>query len=258
MIKIVSFKICPFVQRVTALLEAKEVPYELEYISLRNKPQWFLDLSPTGQVPVLVTESGEALFESDAIIEYIVEVYGEPGESRTPVQRAQDRAWSYQASKHYLSQCSTMRSSGEEVLEERLVGLQKAFGRAEQALSEKGESLGQFSNGQLSNGQFFNGEALSNVDIAWLPLLHRADIARRHSGFDMLDGFPKMQAWQEALLDTGLAEKSVSEDFETVFTDFYLSDETYLGQLTKGLPEGVSGSACRSVKGDDCHSSACC
>lgn len=248
MIKIVSFKICPFVQRVTALLEAKEVPYELEYISLRNKPQWFLDLSPTGQVPVLVTESGEALFESDAIIEYIVEVYGEPGESRTPVQRAQDRAWSYQASKHYLSQCSTMRSSSEEVLEERLVGLQKAFGRAEQALSEKGESL----------GQFFNGEALSNVDIAWLPLLHRADIIRRHSGFDMLDGFPRMQAWQAALLETGIAEKSVSEDFETVFTDFYLSDEAYLGQLTKGLPEDVSGSACRTVKGDDSNSSACC
>lgn len=248
MIKIVSFKICPFVQRVTALLEAKEVPYELEYISLRNKPQWFLDLSPTGQVPVLVTESGEALFESDAIIEYIVEVYGEPGESRTPVQRAQDRAWSYQASKHYLSQCSTMRSSSEEVLEERLVGLQKAFGRAEQALSEKGESL----------GQFFNGEALSNVDIAWLPLLHRADIIRRHSGFDMLDGFPKVQAWQAALLETGIAEKSVSEDFETVFTDFYLSDEAYLGQLTKGLPEDVSGSACRTVKGDDSNSSACC
>ncbi|WP_236701358.1 glutathione S-transferase family protein [Thalassomonas viridans] len=69
MIKIISFKICPFVQRVTALLEAKEVAYEIDYIDLSNKPQWFLDLSPTGQVPVLLTESGEALFESDAIIE---------------------------------------------------------------------------------------------------------------------------------------------------------------------------------------------
>ncbi len=46
MIKIVSFKICPFVQRVTGLLEAKKIPYELEYISLKDKPQWFLDISP--------------------------------------------------------------------------------------------------------------------------------------------------------------------------------------------------------------------
>lgn len=43
MIKIISFKICPFVQRVTALLEAKQLPYEIEYISLKNKPQWFLE-----------------------------------------------------------------------------------------------------------------------------------------------------------------------------------------------------------------------
>jgi glutathione S-transferase len=48
MIKVVSFKICPFVQRVTALLEAKNIPYQVEYISLSDKPQWFLDISPNG------------------------------------------------------------------------------------------------------------------------------------------------------------------------------------------------------------------
>ena len=71
MIKIVSFKICPFVQRVTALLEAKGLDYKVEYISLSDKPQWFLDISPNGQVPVMVTEGGVALFESEAIVEYI-------------------------------------------------------------------------------------------------------------------------------------------------------------------------------------------
>ncbi|GAL22560.1 glutathione S-transferase [Vibrio maritimus] len=49
MIKIVSFKICPFVQRVTAALEAKQIPYEIEYISLKDKPQWFLDISPNAK-----------------------------------------------------------------------------------------------------------------------------------------------------------------------------------------------------------------
>lgn len=37
--KIVSFKICPFVQRVTALLEAKGIDYESDFISLSDKPQ---------------------------------------------------------------------------------------------------------------------------------------------------------------------------------------------------------------------------
>jgi glutathione S-transferase len=76
MIKIVSFTICPFVQRVTAALEARNLPYEIEYISLKEKPQWFLDISPNGQVPVMVTQSGVSLFELDAIVEFIEDEYG--------------------------------------------------------------------------------------------------------------------------------------------------------------------------------------
>lgn len=93
MMKIISFKICPFVQRVTALLEVKGVPYDIEYISLKNKPIWFQEISPNGQVPVLVTESSQALFESDAIVEYLNEIYGPLEAELTPEQRAFDRAW---------------------------------------------------------------------------------------------------------------------------------------------------------------------
>ena len=37
MLKIVSFKICPFVQRVTAALAAKNIPFEIEYIDLKKQ-----------------------------------------------------------------------------------------------------------------------------------------------------------------------------------------------------------------------------
>ena len=40
--KIVSFKICPFVHRVIAVLELKEVAYDVKYISLADKPNLFL------------------------------------------------------------------------------------------------------------------------------------------------------------------------------------------------------------------------
>ncbi|ROV59142.1 glutathione S-transferase family protein [Vibrio ponticus] len=214
MIKIVSFKICPFVQRVTAALEAKQIPYEIEFISLSDKPQWFLDISPNGQVPLLVTEAGTALFESDAIIEYIEDEYGPLEQGISNEQRALDRAWSYLGAKHYLAQCSTMRSSDQALFSERLTNLQKAFAKVEQ---------------QLGEGAYFKGEQLSNVDIAWLPLLHRAHIIKQHSCVDMLQGFPKVQAWQQALLETGLMARSVPEDFEQVFANFYLSEQTHLG-----------------------------
>ncbi len=214
MIKIVSFKICPFVQRVTAMLETKNIPYEVEYISLNDKPQWFLDISPNGQVPILITDSGTALFESDAIVEYLDEI-SDPLESDiSPEQRAIDRAWSYLATKNYLVQCSAMRSADQSTLEERSAKLRKVFQKVENT---------------LGTTTFFKGEKISNVDIAWLPLLHRASIIRNHTGCDFLKGYLKVQAWQKAVIDTGVAEKSVADDFEEAFTDFYLSDTTCLG-----------------------------
>lgn len=220
MLKIVSFKICPFVQRVTAVLEAKDVAYQIEYISLSDKPQWFLDMSPTGQVPVLITETGEALFESDAIVEYIDEVTSPLIPDLSPVQRARDRAWSYQASKHYLAQCSAMQSRDKDMLLQRESKLRGAFDKVERQLAQRPEG----------EGPFFNGSHLGNVDIAWLPLLHRAGLVARHSGYDMLRDFPAVKAWQAALAGTGLFEKSVSEDFDGRFADFYLSDRSFLGR----------------------------
>ncbi len=231
MIKVISFKICPFVQRVTALLEAKNIPYEIDFISLKDKPQWFLDISPTGQVPVLVSENGTALFESDAIIEYIDDISEPLEQGITPEEKALNRAWSYQAAKHYLVQCSAMRSSDKTTLSERSANLSKAFEKAEK---------------QLGRGPFFNGETLGNVDIAWLVLLHRANIIRQNTGYDFLTGYPKVQAWQAALMNTNLAEKSTAKDFETDFTDFYLSEKTFLG----------TGGNCSTPHNEPCG--ACC
>lgn len=233
MVKVVSFKICPFVQRVTALLEAKGVPYDIDFIDLSNKPQWFLDISPTGQVPLLITETGDALFESDAIVEYIEEVTPPLVANVTPEQRARDRAWSYQASKHYLAQCSAMQSKDKSIFSEREAKLTKAFAKAER---------------QLGEGPFFNGDTLGNVDIAWLPLLHRAQIVKVRAGYDFLADYPKVSSWQSALADTGLYAKSVAPDFEEKFLDFYLVERTFLGRgadfsepVTEAVQQNAAG-----------------
>ncbi len=213
--KVVSFKICPFVQRVTALLEAKNVDYELEFISLSDKPQWFLDISPNGQVPLLITDGGEALFESDAIVEYLEEAFPALQPELSLEEKAKNRAWSYLAAKNYLVQCSAQRSPDQDVLRERSGMLGKAFDRMEK---------------RLGDTPYFGGDSLGMVDIAWLPLLHRADIIERRSCYDFVGDRPKLKTWQRQLLRTGLAEKSVSSDFEDAFSAFYLSDQTYLGR----------------------------
>ena len=213
--KIVSFKICPFVQRVTALLEAKGIDYEIEFISLKDKPQWFLDISPNGQVPILITDAGTTLFESDAIVEYIEEAYPAMQLDISLEEKATNRAWSYLASKNYLVQCSSQRSPDAEVLKERVAKLARPFDRIEK---------------QLGDSPYFSGDKIGMVDIAWLPLLHRAHIVEEHSGFDFIGDRPKLKKWQSTLLADDLATKSVAPDFTEAFSAFYLSEETYLGR----------------------------
>ncbi|WP_066015135.1 glutathione S-transferase family protein [Endozoicomonas atrinae] len=237
MLKVISFTICPFVQRITAMLEAKNLPYQVEYISLSDKPQWFLEISPNGQVPVMITENGTALFESDAIAEYLEDAYPALQEGLSAEQKALNRAWSYLGTKNYLPQCGAQSSKDGQTLKERTEKLTMAFAKVEKVLGEY---------------RFFNSDTLSMVDLAWLPLLHRAQIIREKSGYDFLAGYPKVQAWQEALLETGLAEKTVSKDFLEKFSDFYLSEKTFLGRCKNNC-------SCSALNLEErCQETGCC
>lgn len=57
-LKLISHKLCPYVQRAVIALKEKGVPFERIDIDLADKPDWFLKLSPLGKVPVLVVRTG--------------------------------------------------------------------------------------------------------------------------------------------------------------------------------------------------------
>lgn len=67
----------PYAWRVWLALEHKQIPYELKLLSFsagETKKTAFLALNPRGRVPVLV-DSGFALYESAAILEYLEDQY---------------------------------------------------------------------------------------------------------------------------------------------------------------------------------------
>ena len=228
--KVVSFKICPFVQRVIGVLELKQVSYEVEYISLMDKPDWFLEVSPNGQVPILLEPAG-VLFESGPISEYVDEVYGDfrlhPEDA---FLKAQHRAWIELAAKNYLVQCRTQRSSDREDLQNNQPILSSAFEKIQTALGD---------------GPYFAGTQLSQVDVAWFVLLHRAHLIEQCTGFDFLSDFPKVKRWQQALLEVEALRRSAPEGFVEEFANFYLNENIYLGSLmeARGGQCGMSGDA---------------
>ena len=76
-LKLISHRLCPYVQRAVIALTEKRVAFERIDIDLAHKPDWFLELSPLGKTPVL--QVGEMpIFESAVILEYLEETEPRP------------------------------------------------------------------------------------------------------------------------------------------------------------------------------------
>lgn len=91
--QLISFKLCPFVQRSVITLLHKGIDFETTFIELSDPPPWFAVLSPLGKVPVLRVDGETTVFESAVINEYLDEVT--PGQllPKDPLLRARARAW---------------------------------------------------------------------------------------------------------------------------------------------------------------------
>ena len=101
-IKIYSSARCPYAQRTRMLMIEKEIPFELTEVDLRNKPDWFLAVSPYGKVPVIV-DDGQTIYESAIINEYLDEKYKNvPMMPKEPVERAKARIWMDYCTNKYL------------------------------------------------------------------------------------------------------------------------------------------------------------
>lgn len=165
--RLVSYDLCPFVQRTMVMLREKGVDFEIDYVDLQNKPDWFLQLSPTAKVPTLevTTDDGRrvVLFESLVINEYLEEAGGGrrmlPAE---PLDKARARAW-VEFSTALLQDCFALTAArDEDTLAPVLDRVRSKLDRLE---------------AELGDGPYFLGETMSLVDAAFVPALQRLKFA---------------------------------------------------------------------------------
>ncbi|KAL2739711.1 pyrimidodiazepine synthase [Vespula maculifrons] len=91
-IRLYSMRFCPYAQRIHLVLDAKKIPYDVVYINLTQKPEWFLEKNPFGKVPCIELEGGEVLYESLIIAEYLDEAYPQNKLcSLSPFAKAKDK-----------------------------------------------------------------------------------------------------------------------------------------------------------------------
>lgn len=209
-LELVSFKLCPFVQRSVITLLEKGHDFQISYINLDDPPLWFKDLSPLGKVPVLKIGE-EILFESAVINEYIDEITPPSLHPVDPLMKAKNRAWIEVGSELLMTQFRLAMSQDRATFEITLKEFHEKLQRLENV---------------ISGGSFFNGEQFSLIDAAYAPLFMRLALLKKWAHLDF--NFPKLERWSAALLAKASVQKSVVEDFADLFEKRLRKAHSYL------------------------------
>ena len=201
-LELISFKLCPFVQRSVIVLLKKDVDFDITYIDLDDKPSWFLKISPFGKVPVLRIGT-DVLFESAVINEYLDEITHPLLMDFDPLEKAKNRAWIEFGSNLLMLAYQWHMASNEEIFQELVHRISEEFNKIEPHI----------------NQPFFNGSRFSLIDAAFAPLFMRIEITN-HSQWIDFKQLPNIRKWKIHLLSQTYVKKSVVDNFNDLYISY--------------------------------------
>ena len=213
-LKLISHKLCPYVQRAVIALTEKGVPFERIDIDLANKPDWFKAISPLGKTPVLLV-GDTAIFESAVILEYLEETQPNPLHPSDSLARAQHRAWIEFGSAILNDIWALYTAPDQAVFGTKAAALRDKFVRIDARLK----------------GPWFDGERFGLVDAVFGPVFRYFDAFDRISDFGILADLPKVAAWRAALAARPSVQAAVSPEYPTLLWDFYRTCGSHLSRL---------------------------
>jgi glutathione S-transferase len=215
-LELISFDLCPYVQRSVITLLEKNIDFKITYIDLAKPPDWFMKTSPLGKVPVL--RAGEAvIFESAVINEYIDEISPPSLHPADPLQRAINRAWIEFASELLVSQYQLIISKDKQGFEQKSNEIRDKLAQIEAQLS--------------ANGTFFNGANFSLVEAAIAPMFMRLDILEQQIPAVKFNSTARLAAWRVAILARSSVKKSVIPEFSEKFIAYLRRSNNYISSL---------------------------
>jgi glutathione S-transferase len=211
-IELISFNLCPFVQRSVITLLKKDIDFKITYIDLANPPEWFLEISPLAKVPV-VRYGDDVLFESAVINEFLDEITPDSIMPIAALDKAKDRAWIEFSSQLIVDQYLMSVADNSADFDKHRESLITKLQRLEDIIKDNG---------------FFNGGSFSLVDAALAPVLTRLEIFARLFNKDLVSSLPKLSALSQRMLDLEFVQKSVVDNFEEIYIDYLKTNRSFL------------------------------
>ena len=217
-LKLISHKLCPYVQRAVIVLREKGVPFERIDIDLSNKPDWFLKISPLGKTPVLVV-GDKAIFESAVILEYLEETQPNALHPADALERAGHRGWIEFGSAVLSDIAGFYAAKDEATFKTKVAQLEQKFARLE---------------ARLAAAPWFDGEKFSLVDAVFGPVFRYFDAFDEIGDFGILANKPKLAEWRENLAARTSVRGAVGADYPALLRDFIDRRQSWLSQLQAG------------------------
>ncbi len=214
--ELVSFELCPYVQRSVITLLQKKIDFNLTLIDLDSPPDWFNKISPLGKVPLLIVRNDRnaepvILFESAVINEYLDEVTPPMLLPSDPLAKAKQRAWVAVSGELFMLSYPMMASSDLAEIAEAKVEIFEILSKVE---------------GALSQGPYFSGNQFSLVDAAFAPFFMRMNLFKVMKEDSTWNQLPKTKLWADTLLKLPSVKDSVVPDFATKFAEYLRKRES--------------------------------
>ncbi|MCX7219588.1 MAG: glutathione S-transferase family protein [Burkholderiales bacterium] len=208
---LVSHLLCPYVQRVAIVLAEKGIAYQRIDIDLKNKPAWFLAISPLAKTPVLLVGE-QAIFESSVICEYLDETHLPKLHPEHALLRARQRAWMEFGSSILSTIAGFYNAVDGQTLSAK-----------SQELHEKLKQLELL----LQDGPYFSGLQFNLVDAVFAPVLRVfAPVLRYFEVFESVFGIdffadtPKVRTWWRHLAQRPSVKHAVGANYAELLLDF--------------------------------------
>jgi len=208
--ELVSFDICPYVQRSIITLKHKKLDFKLTVIDLSKPPEWFEKLSPLGKVPLLLVRGAPqneptAIFESAIINEYIDEVTPPSLLPKDPLEKARERAWVAVSGELLYSMYTFMTSKDGAETQEAAQEIWDTLSRVEDVV--RGEKT-------------FSANGFSLLDAAFAPVFMRLLMMRSFRDSAEWKRLPKTRRWADSILALPEVRDSVVPDFKQRYVDY--------------------------------------
>jgi len=214
-LRLISHKLCPYVQRAVIALTEKGVAFERIDVDLANKPDWFLKISPLGKTPVL--QIGDAaIFESAVILEYLEETEPKPLHPADPLKRAEHRGW-IEFGSAVLNDIAGLYSAPDEAaFRAKAAQLETRFARLE---------------ARVVAAPWFDGDSFSLVDAVFGPVFRYFDVFDEIGDFGILSQKPKLARWRASLGARPSVKSAVSAEYPALLRDFLKRRNSWISQL---------------------------